>query len=303
MTYTGTSVREFFDRFPNEDACLRHVFEVKFGDHTPCHHCGVVGRWTPIRGTKKYFHLPCRKHVSPLKDTAIYRSNLSLMAWFYAMLLMTNSSTGVRSSFLRRQMGIGVKSAHALCNKLRLHMASHEVPTPFGGPGRLVHIDEAFIPHMSEGVRQRPHIIMGIASDGKVSSGILSNRKLETLSGVINRLVLPGSIIVTDYHLGYSSLAADGWDHIRINHKRGFHNFAGVTNNPIEGYWATVRRTMSLYQHVAPHNLWRFLAEIQFRFNRRHSVTSTFYELIGSFPIIDPENKVALERNFDWSKQ
>jgi hypothetical protein len=26
------SVREFFQRFPNEDACLEHIMQVRFGD-------------------------------------------------------------------------------------------------------------------------------------------------------------------------------------------------------------------------------------------------------------------------------
>jgi len=59
-----------------------------------------------------------------LKGTAFFRSNLSLMASFYALLLFCNSSSGVRSAFIRKQLGISLKGAHRLCNTIRLHMVS-----------------------------------------------------------------------------------------------------------------------------------------------------------------------------------
>ena len=37
------SVREFFERFPNDDACLEHIMEVRYGLRHDCQHCGVVG--------------------------------------------------------------------------------------------------------------------------------------------------------------------------------------------------------------------------------------------------------------------
>ena len=300
MSFAGTSVTEFFANFPDEEACLRHIFEVTIGNHAPCPNCGKRGGWKPLRGTKKYYH-PCRIQISPLMGTPFYRSNLSLMAWFYAMLLFTNSSTGVRSSFLRRQLGIGVKSAHRLCNEVRAHMATFELPRPVGGPDKLVHIDEAYIKHMVGGRRQRPHIVMGLECEGQVCCGILQDCSLPSIMAVISKLVRPGSILVTDCHLAYSGLSADGWEHIPINHSRAFHNFAGVTNNPIEVFWSVLKRTLRLYQHVAANNLWRFLAEVQFRYNRRFSETSTFRELIGAFPPLLAQERDHLGQQFDWS--
>ena len=33
------SVREFFQRFPTDDACLEHVMEVRYGPRHACAHC------------------------------------------------------------------------------------------------------------------------------------------------------------------------------------------------------------------------------------------------------------------------
>ena len=36
------TVREFFKRFPDEDTCLEHVMDVRFGLRHTCQACGVV---------------------------------------------------------------------------------------------------------------------------------------------------------------------------------------------------------------------------------------------------------------------
>lgn len=299
LTYAGMSVADFFCRFPDEQACLEHIFRVKFGDHSPCVRCGLIGRWSHIKDTKKYLHT-CRKQISNLEGTPFYRSNLSLMAWFYAILLFANSSTGMRSSFLRRQMGIGVKSAHRMCNTIRAHMASFEPRRQIGGADKIVHVDEALIRAVGGGHAQ--HIVMGMECEGEIICGLLADRSLSSIRQAIINLVRPGSVVVTDCHLSYSFLASEGWNHISINHSRAFHNFAGQTNNPIEAFWAVLKRTMRLYQRVAPHNMWRFLAEIQFRYNRRKAATSPFFELISDFSPCKEDDGHALRRTFDWSQ-
>ena len=280
MTFAGTSVTQFFDRFPNEQACLEHVFAVRFGNHSPRPNCGEVGGWTPIRVTKKYLH-HCRKHIFVLQGPMFYRSNLSLMAWFYALLLFANSSTGVRASFLRRHLGIGVRSSHRITNVIRAHMAAFEPCREVGGPEKFVHIDEALVGHVEGGVRQTPHIILGVEREGEVISGLIADRSLVSITAAITGLVRPGSIIVTDCHLAYSSLASESWEHIPINRARAFHNFAGMTNNPVEVYWSVLKRTLRLYNRIASHNLWRFLAEIQFRITVARRSIHPFSSLSG----------------------
>ena len=46
------------------------------------------------------------------------------MAWFYALLLFANSSSGVRTSFVRKQLGLGHRSSFRLCRMIRVHMAT-----------------------------------------------------------------------------------------------------------------------------------------------------------------------------------
>lgn len=302
MASNTFGIAQFFERFPDEEACLQHVFETKWGTHSACPSCGQLGAWSRIKGTKKWRH-SCRKHLSPLKNTVMYRSNLPLMAWFYTFWLFSNASMGVRASFVRKQLGIGHNSSYRLCRMVRVHMATMVRPLMIGGDGKTVHIDEVhlrYITSAAEGCRDSV-IVLGMACDGQVMSAIVPDRKSETLIPHIAARVRPGSKIVTDMLSSYAKLEKHGFEHIRINHSVAFHDFHGHSNNEIEAYWATVRRMMRASRQVSREHLWAFLAEIEFKYNRRHSKHAVFEELISSFPSNNFDNTQILQRQFDWS--
>jgi hypothetical protein len=72
-------------------------------------------------------------------------------------------------------------------------------------------------------------------------------------------------------------------------------------NDHIEAYWSTVRRMLRLARQVSRSHIWTFLAEIEFKYNRRDAKEAIFEELISNFPIIDEKNSKNLERKFNWS--
>ena len=256
-----------------------------------------------VPGTKKYNHLLCRRQFSVLKDTIFYRSNLSLMAWFYAILLFCNFSNGVRSSFVRKQLGLGVKSAHRLCNSIRLHLACYERPNALGGPGKQVFIDETYIKYLSR--RDTGPVsgawVMGIACDGKILSGVIPDRKAETLRKAIERFVEPDSIIVTDQLASYHWLKSAGWQHISINHSQTFTDFEGFHTTHIERYWAHLKRCLRAYRQSKFENLWLFLAESECRYNFRASGSSLFDATVASFPALSPSFRKEIEGLYQWN--
>lgn len=304
MSCKGTSVVEFFQRFPDERACLDHIFDTRWGIHSPCPKCGNYGNWYRWGARPKRLLHSCRLTISVLKDTAFYKSNLSLMAWFYALLLFCNSTHGMRSSFIRKHLGLGIKSAHRLCNQIRLHLAFYDRPQRLGGPGRKVYVDEAYLKFVTDPARQKRKIVLvfGIACDGKVLCGIIPDRTIATIHAAINQWVAPGSTIVSDGYPSYKSLSKLGWKHIVVNHSVAFHNFRGVTSAEIETFWNVVKRTLRSYRQVAPDNLWKFLAEIEFRYNFRHSKISRFDIAISAFPAITPETIAVIKRRYYWDQ-
>ncbi|MGY6550347.1 MAG: IS1595 family transposase [Erythrobacter sp.] len=280
---------------------MKAVFDGKFGHHGACPNCGEIGGWGRVKGTKKYFHT-CRRQISPLKDTAFYRSNLSLTACFYTIFLFSNCSSGVASSFIRKQLGLGPKSSHRLCNRVRLHMATYQRPSLLGGRGKRVEVDEVFLRHVrNPGMTSHQNsCVVGIASEGKVIAGIANDRTRKTLHTIIKKYVRPKSIIVTDDWKPYRGLEEYDFKHKIVNHSKGFFNENGYSTCEIDSYWATLRRTLRSYHQFAPNNLWLFLAETEARYNFRHDRIAFFEDLVSKWPSINQHNIHQFRSRYDW---
>jgi len=181
-------------------------------------------------------------------------------------------------------------------------MATYERPAKLGGPGKLVEVDEVLLRHALDRGKNRHQatIVMGVACQGKVLTGIIANRKRQSLHANILKYVEAGSTIVTDDWCAYKGLDRLGFDHISVNHSQGYFNQNGYSTCEIDSYWASVRRAMRGYHQMAAPNLWMFLAEIECRYNFRHERDALFEHLISHWPALTPESVLAFERRFDW---
>ena len=97
------SVRQFFARFPDDDACLAHVMEVRYGHQPVCRKCGKEATFHRITGRKAFACAQCGDHLYPCADTIFHKSSTKLTSWFFAMYLMTSTRHGVAAKELQRQ--------------------------------------------------------------------------------------------------------------------------------------------------------------------------------------------------------
>ena len=92
----------------------------------------------------------------------------------------------------------------------------------------------------------------------------VENRSSETLLEIIDRHVLPGSIIHTDMWAGYSRVAENGtFQHMTVNHSRHFRDLiTGVHTNTMEGTWNRIKQVIRPRNRVAnemEEHLWEFI--------------------------------------------
>lgn len=302
MRQDSVSVAEFFSRFPDEVACLKHVQQAKYGQHTPCPHCGKLGRWSHIRGTKKFLH-SCKRQVSVMAETPFYKSNISLLAVFYTMLLFANSSNGIRGPFIRKHLGLGVKASHRLLNLIRAQMAYLQEPQLLDGKSTPVIVDEVHLRYFKRrGVSGlQPKILMGFAYKGQVHCGFIENRKRASLEKPILRLVCKGSKVTTDQWVGYQNLSKLGYRHSWVNHSKGEFYRKGVSTADIDSCWASFRRMFRLYHQIGIENAWLYLAEAQFCYNHRSNPKAAFETLISNWPKVNTLRNSEVQKRFDWS--
>ena len=71
-----------------------------------------------------------------------------------------------------------------------------------------------------------------------------------------------------------SNVGAEFAAHETVNHSAKEYARGDVTTNTVEGYFSIFKRGMrGNYQHCAEKNLHRYLAEFDFRYNNRSSIT------------------------------
>src|ERR1700724_2530270 len=93
------TIEQFNEQFPDDDACLECIKEMRFpGGMTACQskECGGATRkHHRVSGRTAYACDHCGNHIYPLAGTIFEKSTTSLRTWFYAMYLMSSTRCGV----------------------------------------------------------------------------------------------------------------------------------------------------------------------------------------------------------------
>ncbi|MFQ5626051.1 MAG: IS1595 family transposase, partial [Methyloligellaceae bacterium] len=160
------NIQEFLAQFPNDDACLEHLFRERYGDDPACPKCGQVGTFRKLSKMPAYT-CNCGHHIHPMAGTPFYRSRTPLQKWYYAMFIFTTTRNGVAAKEIQRQLGVTYKTAWRIGHKLREYMAFADGDAPLGGPGKpIVEADKAFIGGKDKAGEDDKAIVLGMVERG-----------------------------------------------------------------------------------------------------------------------------------------
>jgi hypothetical protein len=146
------NVREFFARYPNDDACLDHVMNVRYGMRHACEKCGVEATFHKITGRRAFSCASCGHHVYPCAGTIFEDSRTKLTLWFYAIYLFVTTRHGVSGTEVQRQLGVTYKTAWRMGQQIRTLMASADGFEMLQGH---VELDKAYVGGHLPGKRRR----------------------------------------------------------------------------------------------------------------------------------------------------
>lgn len=120
------SVREFFQRFPDDEACLEHIMRVRFGMRHTCRKCGVESTFHRMENRRAWACANCGDHVYPTAGTIFQDTRTPLVSWFYAIYLFVTTRHGVSGKELQRQLGVTYKTAYRMGMQIRKLITSME---------------------------------------------------------------------------------------------------------------------------------------------------------------------------------
>jgi transposase-like protein len=292
------TVRAFFKQFPDDETCLAHLFEVRFGQGHVCPKCERSARWYPLKAESAFSCQWCGHHVHPMVGTIFEKSRTPLQLWFYAIFLFTKTRHGVSAKELERQLGVTYKCAFRMAQRIRLHMAAIDGDEPLGGPGEIVEIDEAYVGGKSDKYghgagRRSKAVVIGMVErgeGGRVIAEVVPDARQSTLHAEIEEGVAEGSEIHADMHNSYDRLDKKGYDVRRINKDQlgAYVTADGVTVNAVENFWRHLKCSIQgTHISVSKKHLQTYVKEFEYRFNRRMTPSAMFSELLTRFPELE----------------
>ena len=88
------SFTQFIKRFPNENACVEYLYNVKWPTGFVCPVCGCRHCYA-IKTRRQYQCANCRHQTSLTANTVMHRSHLPLTKWFWAIYLVACDKRGI----------------------------------------------------------------------------------------------------------------------------------------------------------------------------------------------------------------
>lgn len=281
----NTTIQQFFKKFPNDETCLAHLFEVRFGQNHTCPKCNRAAKWYRIQAEKAFSCQWCGHHIHPAVGTIFEDSRTSLQSWFYAIYLFTQTRSGVSAKELQRQLGVTYKCAWRMGHKIREHMGFVDGNEPLSGD---VEVDETYIGGHKEGGQggKGKTVLFGMLDrDGDVMTKVVPDRTSKTLLPIIEDNIEKGSTVHTDEHRGYANLKKSGYKHESVNHAAKEYARGDCHTNTIESFWSRLKSSINgTHIHVSGKHLDKYAAEFEYRFNSRGRPEKMFSELLENFP-------------------
>lgn len=284
------TIKEFFKRFPDEDTCLNHVMNVRYGMRHVCGKCGVEATFHRLSNRRAFSCSQCGDHIYPTAGTVLQDTRTPLQLWFYTIYLFVTTRHGVSGKELQRQLGVTYKTAWRMGQQLRLLITASEEFRMLKGH---VEADEAWMGGRRPRNRKMENktIVVGMKErDGLIQTEVVPNVRTDTLHHVITENVETGSTVSTDEYPGYSLLKKAGYTHGLVNHsknewaKRDPETGVNHHTNSVESFWRLFKNSIrSTHIHVSQKYMQRYLDEFTFRSNHRQMGNAMFDLLISRF--------------------
>ena len=275
---TGISLKELFDRFPDDAAAEAWFIKLRWPDGICCPHCGSVNVKTgcahktmPYRCREK----DCAKRFSVKVGTVMEASNLKFQVWAIAIYQMMTSLKGVSSMKLHRDLNITQKSAWHLAHRLRTTW--DRAQGPFSGP---VEVDESYFGGKAKNMHAKKRaklkgrgsadktMVVGIKdhASGKIKAAVLEKGKGPVIKPWLLKNITPDAMVYSDEAKVYSTLP----NHKMVSHGFGVYVDGPVTTNSMESFWSLLKRGyVGIYHRMSPVHLWRYVTEFVGRHNDR----------------------------------
>lgn len=277
-------------RFHDEKAARTWFETARWPEGPICPHCRSGKHYpTKIEGRYRCADKGCRKDYTVTTGTVMERSHAPLTHWAVAFTMGCSSKKGFSAHQLHRQLGCQYKTAWFLHHRVMEAMREGGLDLPrLGGEGKIVEADETYFgnsetpkvrnkyrpPFTKRGKGANKRAIVSLVErGGKVRSFHVPRADKATVQKIVRDNIAHESRFHTDESLLYTGADDFFASHETVKHSRKEYVRGDVHVNSAEGFFGVFKRGMrGVYQHCSEKHLHRYLAEFDFRYNRRASL-------------------------------
>ncbi len=281
------TIQDFFKLFPDDDACLDYLMQLRHGESLDCPKCGKHGKFHRIKRHPAYECAWCGYEIYPMVGTMFHRSHVPLQKWFYALYLFTTTRHGVPAKELQRQLGVSYPTAFRMAHKIRDYMGDVDGIPPMTDH---VEVDETYVGGKRPKIKgftgrsaKGKTVVFGILErDGELFTKVVPDASRKSLIPPIVENVPKGTRISSDEWGPYRILSSHGYRHDTVDHRAKEYARGDVHVNSLEAFWSMLKRSIrGTHVHVSPKHLPKYLGEFEYRYNRRKCPETMFAQLLA----------------------
>jgi transposase-like protein len=285
--------------YSTDDRCRELLERLRWPEGVICPRCKDT-RISRLKEYARYECVGCEYQFTVTSNTIFHDSHLPLPLWFIAVLLLCEAKKGMSAHQLKRTIwGLhkgSYKTAWYLCHRIRAAMRGAERPMLDG----TVEMDETYVggrEHKGQGWNRpdnNKEIVIGIRQRGgelrffratDVKSGTLAQYIKENVSTDVD-------VMVTDEFPAYPkamiNAGVHGSKHKTIRHRDKVYVNGDVHTNTVESAFSLLKRgIMGSWHKISAKHLPAYLAEMEFRFNRRKN-PNLFIDTLRHMVTADP---------------
>ncbi len=283
--------------FSTDEKCRELLERLRWPAGPECPRCHTQ-ELTRISTNKKLLWCSdCKYQFTVTAGTIFNDSHLPLETWFFAVILLVEARKGMSANRLRRtlwgQHKGSYKTAWYLFHRIRAAMAEAERPMLDG----TVEMDETYVGGKNrgagrgKGARANKEVVIGIRQrSGDVRFFHAEDAKSGTLARYIQENISSDvDVIVTDDLPAYPK-AVGNHKHETVNHtaKEYVRFGTDIHTNTVENAFSLLKRGIAGSWHkISAKHLSAYLAEMEFRFNRRNR-SDLFLDTLRHMVTADP---------------
>ena len=153
--FVPKTLPDFQKHFPNDEACIAHLYTKRFPAGFVCSHCGqhegdAGAPYSFVNRPTVYRCRNCKRDTWLTAGTIMHRSKQPLCSWFLAAFLVTSLTPGMSAVQFKKMLGIErYETAFQMLHKLRAAMVRPERDSI--GQKFPVEVDETFVGGATQG--------------------------------------------------------------------------------------------------------------------------------------------------------